>query len=341
MHFITSFAVLLLAAGPAFADSPDGLITARSKLLLWTSLGVRTGELHVDTDDGVIALFGSVNSLQQHDLAERLVRSVTGVRGVRNQLEVVRAAPGKRPQPTDRDLMARIDQHLRNEPTLTNSRMQVRSVEAGAVVLSGTASSLSDHLRAVSMVGRMPGVRAIASDVQGPEWFGHSERLDVSSPDGGGARRSGDSAEDMRLSNAVKLRLLTARGLPVGTLNVDCDDGVIFLFGSVGSKEARAAAVGAAGRVEGVVRVESALVLAPAAASTGNRSDAELARDVTQVLSQRAEFLNVTAQVTDGVVVLTGSVDSPWNELAVVRAARLVPEVVGAIDRVEVELGTR
>ena len=46
-------------AGPAFAassssSSPDAFLTSKTKLSLWTTAGLKSTEVHVDTTDGVV-----------------------------------------------------------------------------------------------------------------------------------------------------------------------------------------------------------------------------------------------------------------------------------------------
>jgi len=56
---------VLLFSASAFAATPDGLVTSKTKLSLWTTAGVRSGAVHVDTTDGIVTLSGKVPTAEQ------------------------------------------------------------------------------------------------------------------------------------------------------------------------------------------------------------------------------------------------------------------------------------
>ena len=69
-----------LIGAPVLASTPDGLITTKAKLSLLTTGGVRGSAVHVDTNDGIIALYGKVPSQEQKVAAEKAVATIDGVR---------------------------------------------------------------------------------------------------------------------------------------------------------------------------------------------------------------------------------------------------------------------
>ena len=60
-------------------------------------------------------------------------------------------------------------------PALKSSQIAVQSVNQGVVLLAGTATTLSAHLRAVEVVAGVPGVRRVASEVQSPDTLADAE----------------------------------------------------------------------------------------------------------------------------------------------------------------------
>jgi osmotically-inducible protein OsmY len=117
---------------------------------------------------------------------------------------------------------------------------------------------------------------------------------------------------------------------------VSADEGRITLRGTVGSLREKRAAEEAAGRVFGVLSVESRLQVTRM--DDGQRADAELRGDVLQALMLN-RFIpeTVDAQVQDGVVTLTGSAQWQYERE---EAARVASNVVGALeisDRIELE----
>ena len=51
----------------------------------------------------------------------------------------------------------------------------MQSVNRGVVLLTGTAKTLSDHLRAVEVVAIIPGVQRVTSGVQSPNTLADAE----------------------------------------------------------------------------------------------------------------------------------------------------------------------
>src|SRR6478736_4671367 len=82
---IGSFSLAFLLAGTtAHAARPDGWITTKTKLALWTTAGIPSTEVDVDTVDGMVTLHGKVETA-----AENEAKKIDGVKRVRNLLQVV------------------------------------------------------------------------------------------------------------------------------------------------------------------------------------------------------------------------------------------------------------
>lgn len=83
--FITFTGSAKAQAKPA---SPDASITQRVESALAGDRGLRTMQIHVETQDGVVNLSGFVRSLDDIDKAGEIARGVPGVAAVRNSLRV-------------------------------------------------------------------------------------------------------------------------------------------------------------------------------------------------------------------------------------------------------------
>jgi len=69
---------LLFTGSPVkAADTPDTWLTAKAKVALMTTEGIRTSHLNVDTVKGVVTLHGQVPAADQKTKAARLSRSST------------------------------------------------------------------------------------------------------------------------------------------------------------------------------------------------------------------------------------------------------------------------
>jgi len=63
--------VVGLYLGAADGKGSDGWITMKSRLALMSTGGIRSGQVHVDTDYGVVTLYGRVATAEQKAAAEK------------------------------------------------------------------------------------------------------------------------------------------------------------------------------------------------------------------------------------------------------------------------------
>ena len=139
---------------------------------------------------------------------------------------------------------------------------------------------------------------------------------------------------DGRIEAAVHTELFLEPRVLSGTIDVEVEEGITTLSGAVASLEARRRAVARARNVRGVRAVVDRLDVAPT-----ERPDAEIAEDVRMTLTYdpTADAYELGVEVEDGVVTLTGEVDS-WHERELAeRLAASVPGVLGIDDRITFE----
>jgi osmotically-inducible protein OsmY len=329
-----------LSAAPAWAANnapPDGWITTRAKLSLFTSANMRSSAVHVDTIEGVVTLYGTVNELAQKDLAERTVKDIKGVRGVRDLLQVVPAAEQKQVAHYDGDVKNEIQKVLKDDPALKESRISVKAVDHGVVLLTGKAQTISDQLRAVSDVHKVPGVHRVATQIEGPEMYTQSERRlgpenEKQTPMGG----LRTSLSDTRITTEVKANLLSAKEVPWNNINVDTSDGVVTLFGTVPTDPQKEAASAQAQRVPGVVRVKNELQVKKAGERAQTAiSDDDIIKQLDNRFRGQSQFKHVGYSVKDGAVRLTGTVESGWDRLQALRNARSIYGVHSVFDDIQ------
>ena len=208
----------------------------------------------IDTNDGVVMLSGKVPSAEKKTLAEQKVRSLDGVRSVKNLLQVVPAAEEKRVETADKDVEKRAKEVLSDDAQLKGAKIKVRSVENGVVMLDGETQSYNEQLRAVALIDRLPGVRRVESQVKGPDGLSDDERGGF-----GNDQQAKKSGSDTRITGAVKLKLLTASQIPSTEISVDTMNGVVTLFGMVPTDQVKRTAEAEAGRVSGVKKVDNQL----------------------------------------------------------------------------------
>jgi osmotically-inducible protein OsmY len=159
---------LFLVSGPAHAAPQDAWITTKAKLTLLTTEGVSTTSINVDTIEGQVTLHGKVATETEKSKAASAVAGLDGVKNVRNLLQVVPSKEAKGVQVSDDEIERRVRKELAADQALADSKVEVKSVNDGVVLLGGTTTTLIDHLRAVEDAARVPGVRRVASEIQSP-----------------------------------------------------------------------------------------------------------------------------------------------------------------------------
>jgi osmotically-inducible protein OsmY len=273
-------------------------------------------------------LHGKVHSAEEKTKAETITQKIDGVQSVHNLLQVVAPRHEKAMQVSDDALKQQVGKALQADPSLKSSQITVQSVNQGVVLLGGTAKTLSAHLRAIEVVAIMPGVRRVASEVQSPETLADAEIWrEATPPPSGEGYGVWDTASDIWITSAVKMLLLADSQTPALDINVDTWAGVVTLFGIVPSQQAKAAAEADARKVSGVKRVENELqVVASAKQAAGQVRDEELERAVKQAFDT-SDLKDISIEVKNGVVRLTGTVPSGARRLEAALTARAVPGV--------------
>ena len=314
--------LVVLCANPAGAGSaPDSWITTKTKISLVTTSQINSNAVHVDTFDGRVTLHGKVVSQQQKESAESVAKSIDGVKSVRNLLQIVAPANEKATEETDDHVKERVQRSLKDESFLIGSKIGVKSVDKGVVLLSGKAQNFTEYLCAVEATSMVPGVRSVASEVKvsGPARESELSRT---------AGKSKDAARDGWITMSTKLRLLADAEVPALEINVDTRSGHVTLFGIVPSAVAKEAATVAANKVDSVVSVDNQLEVVPTAKRDRvDAKDDNVERDIKTSFKERPEFKHVDVSVKNGVVRLTGKVASGWQGLKAATLARATPGV--------------
>lgn len=330
-------ALSLALAAPALAVPPDAWITTKSKLTLLTTEGVSATAVSVDTINQQVTLHGKVRSAEEKAKAEASVKSVDGVKSVRNLLEVVAPQNEKAVQRTDDDIKKQVNTALEAQPLLKDSSITVQSVNNGVVLLGGKANSLTDHLGAVEIAAAVPGVHHVASEIQSPDTLGDKEiwreRTQKSEAEYGAV----DASRDVWITSMVKMRLLADSETPALDINVDTRDGVVTLFGIVPAKEVKHAAEVDVRKVTGVKQVKNELQVVSSAKQPARKAlDADIQRDVKKNLEDRGDMKDVDIDVKNCVARLTGTVPNGTQRLEAAVVARSTTGVCSVQDDLRV-----
>ena len=315
---------LAVAADTRQPSRPDPWITMKTKIALYTAENVSGTNINVDTVNGRVTLHGKVETAAESARATEVAKQIEGVVQVRNLLQVVPDSRKKATNLEDAVISDRVTLALDADAALKDSGIRVKSVNKGVVLLSGKASSLSAHLRAIRVAARVEGVRRVASEVESPDMLSDQEiRMEgevAQLPPAGSAPGVASMFSDMWISTAAKVRLLADGDTPALDINVDTDNGVVTLFGVVPTKESKAAAEADVWKVSGVKKVDNVLQVVPAKEQKAVEvRDADAMTGAKTALATTDAFKNVSVDVKNGAARLTGTVanQSDWLMAAV------------------------
>lgn len=316
---------LAVAASAQEPYRSDPWITMKTKLALFTDPSVSGTRVNVDTVNGRVTLHGKVETAAERARAEEIAKQIEGVAQVRNLLQVV---PDTKKQATsyqDSAVSKDVKEALESDAALKDSKIRLQSVNKGVVLLAGTASSLSAHLRAVRVASRVDGVRRVASEVESPDTLAdreiRREEAAAQSPPAASDPGAGTTFSDMWISTAAKMRLMADSETPAMDINVDTENGVVTLFGIVPTKQSKQAAEADVRKVDGVKNVDNALQVVPAEKQKAGEIRDDQALDAAKKgLGGKDAFKDVSVDVKNGVARLTGTVPSQgdWLMAAVI-----------------------
>jgi hyperosmotically inducible periplasmic protein len=153
--------------GAARADVKDSWITTKAKIALLTTDGFSVNGANVDTINGNVTIHGKVGTAADKTKAEQTVRKVSGVKTVKNLLQVVPSDVKDMVASKDSDVKDRVEASLKTDSKMDD--VKVASVNNGVVLLSGKTESLTENLRAIENAYTVNGVHRVASEIQTKE----------------------------------------------------------------------------------------------------------------------------------------------------------------------------
>lgn len=277
-----------MTSAPEIADEN---ITAAVSTALLIDPGVVNHLVDVQTEDGIVTLSGSVNTILASDRAVAVTETVKGVRSVINRITV------NAPSRADDEIQRDVEKALLLDPATDSYEIEV-SVDDGTVLLRGRVDSWQEKQLAATVARGVSGVTALRNAI---EISYVEERF--------------DEEIEADIEAALKWDALVDHAL----VDVSVEDGAVALSGIVGSAaEARQAFNDA--WVAGVTAVDrSALIVDPLTERRSLRenkytpaSDEEIRTAILDAFLQdpRVNMFNVDVSVEDGSVTLEGKVDN-------------------------------
>jgi hyperosmotically inducible protein len=149
-------------AGHKAGGASDGWITTKVKLALLANSPTSGFETDVDTKEGLVTLTGIVDTNEAKAAADETAKSVEGVRGVNNQIQVVPDAKRKEVNASDDKIKDEIGKVIDTDPRLKDLSLSVDS-NAGVVSLDGTVDTNEQLLYAAQAIRKIPGVKSVVT----------------------------------------------------------------------------------------------------------------------------------------------------------------------------------
>lgn len=255
--------ILASDASPAEAENTisDGWI--QSKLFTAYSLNEHLSAYDIDVtvDDGRVILAGQVENGIERDLAEEIAQGVDGVAGVENRIRV-EGEKARRTEPSpfyrsvkDATLTARVKSNLLWNQYTDGTDIDV-DTDDGIVILKGVVASEMEKKLAVQIAENTRGVRKVREALRvDPETAGEEGLLEKTGDAvRGPIEKTGQLVSDTWITSKVKTVLMFNKRVEGAEIDVDTDNGIVTLKGTVQS-EAQAERVVAL--AEDVVNVKS------------------------------------------------------------------------------------
>jgi hyperosmotically inducible protein len=163
--FLVLAALIVWPAESPAQEVKDSWITSKAKMALVTDKRVKAREIKVETQQGVVTLRGKVASGEERTAAEEITKGISGVKSVRNTLEIVPDAKRKALDTKDDEVTKAVRDRLAADAKLKAASIRVRA-DNGMVTLMGTVPNSQIKDRAVEMARKVPGVRAVRNELQ-------------------------------------------------------------------------------------------------------------------------------------------------------------------------------
>lgn len=152
-------------AAAAKNSASDTWVTTKVKAQLLTEPGISPLKVNVDTRDGIVTLFGSVENESDKAVATRSAMKVSGVKNVQNELQVIPDVAAKRIEARDDQLHDAVKKRIEERQALKDDNINIE-VKNGVVRLSGTVDGFGERMTALTVARSTQGVKSVIDDLR-------------------------------------------------------------------------------------------------------------------------------------------------------------------------------
>ena len=227
-------------------STQDAATTSRVRTALLLSKQVSPFDIKVQTIQGEVTLEGQVPSEQVKTVAGAIAQDTSSVKKLHNNLSVnpsIERNPDREhlgERVADLEIKTLVADALSKNAELAEKHITTE-VKDRAVTLGGTVQTVSQKNTADQIAWQVPGVQGL------------TDNLSLSD-----TQAMPESADD-KLARRVEFELYSTKAIPLKTVQIHADNGIVTLTGTVSSRAEKLLAEKTAKSVEGVRRVVNGL----------------------------------------------------------------------------------
>ncbi|MCF8228623.1 MAG: BON domain-containing protein [Bacteroidales bacterium] len=298
-------------------ERPDKALKQDIESELFINPVTESYQIDVQVNEGKVKLGGEVESYQERKLAEHVVKGVKGVKKVENNIgfKVVENRP-------DYEIQNDIVYALENDVRVDDALIDVE-VNDGKVQLSGTVGSLAEKSQAI-VLSWTSGVRSVNSDNLNIQAWARDELI---------RKEKYLDKADEKIIEAIQSAFDLNPRVNEVEIEVESTDGMVTLQGIVDNLSAKNSAERTAKNIVGVHTVNNLIKVRPEIPD-----DITLEKEVTESLLRNPylENFEFTVDVNNGIVYLSGMVNSYFEKFEAEEIAGSVYGVVDVANNIEV-----
>lgn len=234
----------------------DSAITTQIETLYLLNEHLNPFNINTTTQNGNVMISGSVNDEVQKELAEDLALSVKGVAFVDNRLVVINTVVGEKERRTWKQRVA--DRAI---SASVKGRMLLNGEFKGLKIGISTINSVVTLYGVVPTEEHVTGMLKVAEETKGVAEVVNSLTVRKKDDAYDAVRGTGRQISDEWIESRVETAVLLNRHLSIRELDVEVDDGICILTGSVNSEAKKELAGQIADSIQGVGEVRNNIVV--------------------------------------------------------------------------------
>ncbi|HPZ06773.1 MAG TPA: BON domain-containing protein [Candidatus Eremiobacteraeota bacterium] len=300
--------------GEFFYSDPYIMYSIRKAL--YEDMDVGRFNFSVNSTQAVVEISGEVDNDRASFKAGTIALSIPGVKQINNKITI---NPALTPRPfirSDKEINNDVEKKLSVTKRVRSYRLECVTI-ARRVSMKGEVDSLDAEIAALELARSIEGVESVRS------------RITIDS-----------RVNDGYIFVATKLLMIADPRINGFRIHINVEDGIIILRGNVDDEEAREIAINKARGIAGSKGVISYIEINEEVALEKTIvADNTIVEEVNRTLKSDEELskYDIKAICSDGIVTLSGTVDSREKVLAAVEKVSVVPGVRAVKSELEIK----